>query len=133
MKKSVRLSIRCDRLSTQEITDRLGIQPTEVTDTCWMLDSPKDKSHVLTERIKALLLILTPVREELKSIPDDKSLMCGYRMGIGQDAPPESFVDHGFWLTPETLGTLHDLNIQFTYEIIVLSEALVNKKQTETQ
>ena len=128
LKRSVKLRIVCKHLTPVEITEQLGVQPSDTSDGGWALDSPQDETHSLRERIEALLLFLQPVTQQLSAIADDKLLICAYQ--LVSDDGPHSVVNHGFWLTPEVIGALHDMGIQFTYEIFVIAEKFVEKEQT---
>ncbi|MGO9087440.1 MAG: DUF4279 domain-containing protein [Terriglobales bacterium] len=120
-------------LTPQEITQRLGLQPTRThekgqpkgfrrkdgsisplilwKDSAWHLNAPLKGDQDLAEHIKSLLDILEPIRDDIKSLSPECTLIrlfCGFSSGSGQG---------GFSLDSQTLGRLSKLDLPLVLDL----------------
>jgi hypothetical protein len=120
-------------LTPQEITERLGLQPTRThekgqpkgfrrkdgsisplivwKDSAWHLNAPLKRDQNLEEHIKWLLDILEPKRDSIKSLSPECTLVrffCGFSSGHGQG---------GFALDSQTLERLSKLGVSFVLDL----------------
>jgi len=120
-------------LTPQEITERLGLQPTGThekgrpkgvrrkdgsisplivwKDSAWHLNAPLKKDQSLAEHIKWLLDVLEPKRDAIKSLSSECTLIrffCGFSSGNRQG---------GFSLDDQTLARLSKLGFPLVLDL----------------
>ncbi|MGP0018625.1 MAG: DUF4279 domain-containing protein [Candidatus Sulfotelmatobacter sp.] len=140
-------SVFSTSLTHQEISDRLGLQPTRThtkgqprgarrtdgsidlsnvwQDSAWQLTSPLGRDRILAEHINWLLDTIEPKADAIKALRTECSLIrlfCGFASHDGQG---------GFTLDTDTLGRMSELGLNLELDLYPPSDPEVIEDEPE--